>query len=291
MWRMADTDQRADGFSTAGVLDQRRRLVPSDWLTVASLAVLAYAAANVLHEGVGHGGACVLVGGAPQLLTSANFECGTNGVSAPAARLVAASGTIVNLIAGAVAVIAYRRSAARGPALRFFLWLFGTINFLTGFGYFLFSGVGRIGDWADVMAAVHPEWVWRVVAAAGGFALYWIATKRAFAALAHFIGGGSSDRFTGGRHLALLSYATGAVLYCFAGALNPSGPRLLLISAAAASLGGTSGLWWGTNFLRGNATEGIDEAPTRIARDGRLVAAAGVAAFAFVCLLGPGIPL
>jgi hypothetical protein len=35
----------------------------------------------------------------------------------------------------------------------------------------------------------------------------------------------------------------------------------------------------------------MDDAPTRIARDGRLVAAAGAAAFGFVCLLGPGISL
>jgi hypothetical protein len=288
---MVHTDQRDPGFSTTGVLDKRRRAVPSDWLTVASLAVLAYAAANVLHEGVGHGGACVLVGGAPRLLTSASFECGTDGVAPAAARVVAASGTIVNLIAGAVAVFAYRHSGAHGPALRFFLWLFGTINFLTGFGYFLFSGVGRIGDWADVMAPLHPEWVWRVVLATGGFALYWIATQRAFVSLARFIGGRPSDRVTDGRRMALLSYASGAVLYCLAGALNPSGPRLLLISAAAASLGGTSGLWWGTHFLRGEVAEGIDDAPTRIARDGRLVAAGGAAAFVFVCLLGPGIRL
>jgi hypothetical protein len=117
---MADTDERAAGFSTTGVLDKRRRAVPSDRLTVASVAVLAYAAANVLREGVGHGGACVLFGGAPRLLTSASFECGTDGLTAAAARLVAASGTVVNLIAGAVVVLAYRRSAARGPALRFF---------------------------------------------------------------------------------------------------------------------------------------------------------------------------
>jgi hypothetical protein len=288
---MADTDQRDSGFSTTGVLDKRRRAVPSDWLTVATLAVLAYATTNVLHEGVGHGGACVLVGGAPQLLTSADFECGTDGLTPTAARLVAASGTIVNLIAGAVAVLTYRRSAARGPAFRFFLWLFGTINFLTGFGYFLFSGGGRIGDWADVMAPVHPEWVWRVVLTGGGFALYWIATQRAFGALARFIGGRPSDRVTDGRRMAVLSYASGAVLYCLAGALNPNGPRLLLISAAAASLGGTSGLWWGANFLRGKIAEGIDDAPTRIARDGRLVAAGCAAGFVFVCLLGPGINL
>ena len=263
----------------------------SDWITVASLAVLAYAATNVVHEGLGHGGACVLVGGVPQLLTSANFECNTDGLTLWAARVVAASGTIANLIAGALAVVTYRRSAARGPTLRFFLWLFGTINVLTGLGYFLFSGVGRIGDWADVMAPVHPEWVWRVALAGGGFVLYWIATQGAFVLLGRLIGGRPADRFTDGKHLALLSYATGAVLYGAAGALNPNGPRLLLISAAAASLGGTSGLWWGTNFLRRQTVGRIADAPIRIASDARIVAVGVTTAFLFVYLLGPGIRL
>jgi len=278
-------------LSTLEVHDTRRGAVPNDWLTVASLAVLAYVAANVLHEGVGHGGACALVGGVPQLLTSANFECGTDGLPATASRLIAASGTIANLIGGAAAVIAYRRSDARGAAVRFFLWLFATINFFTAFGYFLFSGVGRIGDWADVMAAVHPQWVWRLPLAAGGFALYWLTAQRAFAALGRFIGGRPCDRFIVGKRMTVLSYVSGGVLYCLAGALNPSGPRLLLISAAAASLGGTSGLWWGTNFLRARAPDGIAGPPSGIARDARIVAAAAAVALVFVCLLGPGITL
>ncbi|HEX5473933.1 MAG TPA: hypothetical protein VFX12_04645 [Vicinamibacterales bacterium] len=277
------------GFSTTGVLDKRRRAVPSDWLTVASLAILAYATANVLHEALGHGGACLMVGGTPRMLTSVSFDCDPATLSSAGGRVVAAAGTIVNLIVGGAAAIAYRRAVDRGSALRFFLWLFATINLLQGFGYFLFSGVGRIGDWAAVMAGVRPEWVWRVVLSVGGFALYWIATRRAFASLARFIGGRPSDRQPIGTRLALTSYFTGAVLYCVAGALNPAGPMLLLISAAAASLGGTSGLWWGTNFLRGEREEGPSESPARIPQDMRIVAAAGVAALVFVFLLGPGI--
>jgi len=278
--------------SGTGVLDRRRRAVPSDWLTVASLAVLAYASANVLHEGVGHGGACLLVGGAPQLLTSASFDCGTDSLVPSAGRVVAAAGTIANLAAGGSALLAYRHAGERGPAIRFFLWLFATVNLMTGFGYFCFSGIGRIGDWADVMAGVRPEWLWRLVLATGGFAFYWILTRHAFALLSRFIGGRGSDRFPISRRLALVSYVSGVVLYCVAGALNPNGPRLLLISAAAASLGGTSGLWWGTNFLRGGGGgDSSTESPTRIPQDSRVVTAAGIAAMVFVFVLGPGIRL
>jgi hypothetical protein len=287
---MGDHAERP-GFSSTGVLDKQRRAVPSDALTVAALAVLAYAAANVLHEAVGHGGACLLVGGAPQLLTSASFECGTDGLSSAGPRVVAAAGTIVNLVVGAIAFAAFRRAARRGPALRFFLWLFATVNVMDGLGYFAFSGVGRIGDWADVMAPVHPEWVWRVGLAAGGLALYWIATRRAFASLSLFIGGRPGDRFPVGRRLALLSYFTGAALFCVAGVLNPDGMRLVVVSSAAASLGGTSGLWWGTNYLRGNDTGAASDSPVRIRQDLRIVIGAGVTALVYIAVLGPGIRL
>ncbi|HXH28971.1 MAG TPA: hypothetical protein VNL37_07995, partial [Candidatus Polarisedimenticolia bacterium] len=45
-----------------------------DLPTLAAVAVVAYALSNVIHEGLGHGGACRLVGGTPRLLTSMTFD-------------------------------------------------------------------------------------------------------------------------------------------------------------------------------------------------------------------------
>ena len=279
---------RAPAFEKTGVLDKPRRAVPSDLLTVASIAVLAFAASNVLHEAIGHGGACLLTGSTPRALTSVSFECDVAGVRS-AARMVGAGGTVVNLIAGGLGAWAYGRARSASSATRFFLWLFATVNLLQAFGYFLFSGVGRIGDWAGVMAAVQPAWLWRMGLAAAGGALYWVTTDRAFRALGHFIGGRLSDRFPIGNRFALTSYASGAGLYCVSGLLNPGGAALLLVSAAAASLGGTSGLAWGPQLMKGVPGEDAGATPTRIARDTRLIVAAIVAALVFIFVLGPGI--
>jgi hypothetical protein len=46
------------------------------------------------------------------------------------------------------------------------------------------------------------------------------------------------------RQFAVTSYLIAGVLACIAGALNPVRPLLILISAAAASFGGNSGLAW-----------------------------------------------
>jgi hypothetical protein len=46
-------------------------------------------------------------------------------------------------------------------------------------------------------------------------------------------------------------YLAAGILSCSAGALNPVGPVSILISAAAASFGGHSGLAWMPSLLRG----------------------------------------
>jgi hypothetical protein len=71
-------------------------VAPPDALTVGSIGILAYMLGNVLHEGVGHGGACLLVGAQPLVLSSVHFECSMD------SRLVMAGGTLINLLAGAV---------------------------------------------------------------------------------------------------------------------------------------------------------------------------------------------
>jgi hypothetical protein len=70
-------------------------VAPPDALTVGSVGILAYMLGNVLHEGVGHGGACLLVGAQPLVLSSVHFECSVD------SRLVMAGGTVMNLLSGA----------------------------------------------------------------------------------------------------------------------------------------------------------------------------------------------
>ncbi len=77
-----------------------------DLPTVIAIALVAYAASNILHEAVGHGGACIALGGKPLVLSSVHFECGEETMSDVARRVVSAAGTIVNFIAGALALIA-----------------------------------------------------------------------------------------------------------------------------------------------------------------------------------------
>src|SRR2546426_9001843 len=74
------------------------RTVPTDALTVIAVSALAFIASNVLHEGLGHGGACLLVGGKPLSLTAVYFDHDSAGLSDLQSRFIAAGGPIVNLI-------------------------------------------------------------------------------------------------------------------------------------------------------------------------------------------------
>ncbi len=78
---------------------------------------------------------------------------------------------------------------------------------------------------------------------------------------------------------------------CVAGALNPQGMVLILISAAASTFGGTSGLMWTTNWLkRGTLIPcGPQADPMPIQRSWPLIVTAGAVALAFIAVLGPSI--
>ncbi len=260
----------------------------SDLLTVAAIAVLVYAATSLLHEGLGHGGACLLVGGRAVRLTSATFDCDV-GTRAMAGKIVAAGGTIVNLVVGAVSIVLFRRETGAG-AQRFALWLFAAVNMMVGLGYFFYSGIANIGDWADVVRGEPQVWLWRLVMGAGGLGLYVVATIRLFAAFGSVLPGDATARYRAANRAALVSYLTGAVLACAAGLFNPGGVVILAISAAAASLGGTSGLAWGAQTLRSSTATNHGVSLT-IARSSALIALAIVVSVAFVAFFGPGVPL
>jgi hypothetical protein len=260
-----------------------------DLLTLAALAVVAYALADVVHEGLGHGGTCALVGGRPRVLSSMHFEGDTEGLPARADRLIAAGGTVANLIAAVLALPLLRWSRDRSPATWLFVWIFASVNMLQATGYPLFSGVGGIGDWAAVTRGWTPAWLWRLLLAAVGGLSYFVAVRWAMKALATRLEETGSARVRTAYVYTLTPYFFGCALYVAAGLLNPAGPMLVAGSAVASSLGGTSGFAWGPQLLRDPDIPSASGPVKTLARSWGWVALAGAVGLAFVTLLGPGI--
>src|SRR5436305_13747951 len=94
----------------------------SDGVTVGSIGLLAYMLGNVLHVGAGHGGACLLSGGQPLVLSSVHFECSAD------TRLVMAGGTLVNFLAGVLFFFLGRIACRDHPRWKFFCWFTMTVN-------------------------------------------------------------------------------------------------------------------------------------------------------------------
>ena len=260
-----------------------REAIKPDLLAVAVITIAATVIADFIHEGLGHGGMCVATGGWPRVLSTVHFECSAD------TRLVEAGGTLANLIFGALFWIA-ARAVKRSASWRYFFWLLMTLNLFGVGGYFLFSGIGNIGDWATVVAGWQPAWAWRVGLAALGIVTYFFVFVRlSLRELRPFLGKESKIRVRRARQLTVTPYIISGVLACVAGGLNPVGPLLILISAAAASFGGNSGLAWMWSLLYGPRIPSSEFQMPEVERSWPWIIAAEMLAIGFIAGLGPGV--
>src|SRR5262245_22455532 len=265
------------------------RMKDLDRATLIAISAMAYALANVVHEGLGHGGACLLLGARPTMFNAIFFSYDETTASDTVQRLISAAGSIVNVLVGLPIVAFIRRRGALAPPLRYFLWLFAAVNLLTAFGYLLYSGIGGIGDWARVIQGAQPAILFRVVMSAIGAWLYFIVAPRLLMpALDPFLGIDPAERPRRAKVLMLLPYFVGAATLVVAGILNPLGLPIVLISAAAASLGGTSLLAWYHSKPR-TPSDLAQDSPLGLARSWGWIAASVVVLAVFVFVLGPGI--
>jgi hypothetical protein len=253
-----------------------------DLLTVCAISLLAEILANVLHEGLGHAAIALLTGTQSGVLTTVAWS------SAIDSRLVAAGGTLANLAAALVFWIALRRAARASVRMRFFLLTSLAFNLLAGTGYFFFSGVTDFGDWAVVIAGLHPHWLWRALLVVVGMASYFGAVLLVSIGLVRYVGvPRSATRRL--RRLTLIPYFSAVLLLCAAGLLNPIGIQLMWQSALPGAAGAHSGLLW-LRFYIPKAT--IPERPSDgIGRNYAWIIAAVALSLVFIFVLGRGITL
>ena len=116
-----------------------------DRATITAISALAYSLANVVHEGLGHGGACILLGARPTMFNAIFFNYDETTASDSVQRAISAAGSILNVIVGLPLIALLRSRVPLSPRWRYFLWLFCAVNLLTAFGYLLFvSGLRHV---------------------------------------------------------------------------------------------------------------------------------------------------
>lgn len=239
-------------MSQSPSLPEKPRSFP-DLPTLIAISALAYVIAVALHEHLGHTTACILLGGHPAEMGAFYVNCAYTGMSSLNIRLVAIAGPFISLMMGIVSFFILPRLPSRAHAAYYFVWLLGSLGLMGSTGYLLFSGVSGIGDFGTASDGVFyqatPEWLWRTALTIVGIVGYLLVVRFAVRRIDQHIGGEGRTRIRNGLRIAWTSYFTGAVLYVAIGLLNPHGLIIVATSAAASSLGGTSGLLWMMEWL------------------------------------------
>jgi hypothetical protein len=241
--------------------------------TIISMAVIASAAATLLHEGAGHGVVAWLQGDIPTELTSNHLS------TLRPDRWVDAGGTLVNLAAGAASLLISRWAGDRANT-RYFLFLLAALNLLPGAGYFLFSGIFGFGDWNEVIHGLPHQAALRTGMTVFGAGLYVLVVRLLAVSVRPFAPEGATYNVVG-----RLPYCAACLFSCAAGALDPLGIKLLFLSTIPAAFGGSSGLLW-ANELMPRATP---ELKLVVHRAPAWWIAAGVLGICYVVFLGRGI--
>jgi hypothetical protein len=250
---------------------------------MACIGIVAYILANVVHEGLGHGGACLITGGRPLLVTTVSMDCSADN------RLVIAGGSLMNAAAAGLFFLVGRNTRRTSPHLKYFAWLSMTVNLLDAAGYLAFSGIGGFGDWAMFIQGFSPQWAWRMGLSIAGVGAYVLCARWSLLELRPLVGG-SAQRYIVARRLCIPPYLAGGIVQCVAGAFNPQGWFLVVMAAAAPAFGGKSALIWGPEWLRGSSfPAGPDAAPVPIQRNWAWILAGIVIGVCFIFVLGPGV--
>lgn len=253
-----------------------------DVLTICAISIVAGILTNILHEGVGHGLTALLTGAKSGVLTTVAWS------STYDSRLVEAGGTLVNLAAGLLFGLALGTAKHLPMPARYFLLIGCAYNLFTGTGYFLFSGVTNFGDWAAVISALDPHWLWRVLLVVVGAITYFVAALGVGIGLVRCVGV-RREQQRRLRKLTFVPYLCAIALASVAGLLNPLGIELLWQSALPATAGGQSGLLW-LQYYVPRGTEPRQE-PGGLGRNYAWIVLAGILAPLYVVVLGRGITL
>ncbi len=255
-----------------------------DALTIAALAILAYFLATVLHEGVGHGGACTLLGGRLVSVSSVHCDCDYQNISRPRQRAIEAAGTAANFALGLCCALAIAFSVP-SPTWRYFLWLSAMINLFQAGGYLLVSPFGRFGDWNNVLDGIDAQLAWKLVLTAAGLLISIGTLQFGCRQLGSFLSPEDPLRGREAWLLTALPFAVGAIVSCAIALLNPVDKLLVLTSAAAATLGGTSWILW-IGYLAPAIAPRTTSRPVVLASNPMVVALAVVALGVWAFVLG-----
>jgi hypothetical protein len=259
--------------------------VAVDMLTTMSIAAIAFCLTAAIHEGV-HALSCIGVGANLQEFSAMHVACETNAIWQR--KIVAGSAAIINIVIGFICLLILQRSQGRASETQFFLWVFMLMNWLLGAGYWMFSGIANVGDWATVIDGLEPHWLWRIVMAAVGSGVYLFFVWFSLRELGKIIGGtDAQEQITRATKLGMYAYIVIFLVTLATALFNPYGiTGLPAVAGLLLALGGMSPLLWMMQWFRAKSFVKIEQAPLAIDRRWSWVMIAAVVVLIDVLILG-----
>jgi hypothetical protein len=110
-------------------------------ITIAAIGLIAYVSADFAHHALGHGGACLALGGKIKSLSSIFVDCSLRGTA------IDLAGPIANLVLGLIALLVVRFLNSPSTTRLFFI-LVAAFNLFWIELQFVFSAATKTDDWA-----------------------------------------------------------------------------------------------------------------------------------------------
>ncbi|HEX4067936.1 MAG TPA: hypothetical protein VHZ09_18090 [Acidobacteriaceae bacterium] len=252
-----------------------------DFLTVVSIAALAFVITDALQQALGHAVPALLTISPFGLLTAAGWS------SAYDNTFIDAGGAIVNFAAAGLFWILLAAAKPRSPRTRLLLVLGCAFNLLAGTGYLVFAALTDFGDWYSLLRGFTAWSPLRILLFTLG-AVLWIAALFVIASLIARSFGILRSHRRRLRRLTFLAWLAAVVLACASSAMNLIGVRFVLLSDFPATVFAQIGLLFVPLCLRNRQS---DSSPQPIARSWTWFAVSAVLTAFFIAVLGRGIAL
>jgi hypothetical protein len=254
-----------------------------DTLSIIAIGMLAFIAADVTHEALGHGLAMLAAGAKPVLLTTCYFSS-----SGSLSRWIPAGGGIANIVLGLLCLMALRIIRPRSQNVRYFFVLGVAFNLLFATAYPFYSGIAMFGDWAAVISGLSPALFWRVLLVAISVTSYFASLQLVASAIAPFCASNQPEALARLQRITLIPFIAAVATAGLAAAFNPMRPMIILtagLPAAAAAFGLTQM----DKFRRAcRADQSVPHAGP-VNRSLTWIVAAVIALAFFIGVMGPGI--
>ncbi len=257
------------------------------WPTVLAIGLVVYVLAKLVHEAIGHGLACELMGFELKGFSSSWCDCEKEPLREAATRVVKGAGTLANLLVGAGALVAVVRGSFRAGVTLYFVWLTAAVNLLMGGGYLMVDPLFLFGDWGQFVDGLEPNLPLRLALAGLGVAISLGTFFLLRAPFQRLLGATEGARKRQARLLCWMPYfLVGGLAMTGAALLNSLGP-IYAVTSALATLGGTFLVVWIPSAVDPPTTLAPPGLDVRRSRPWLLAGGAAVV-FLFVAF-GPGI--